>query len=722
MSQLNDCKLAALIAGGYGDQLNDAMLAWAQANGATSNQLNEAILEAAQASGATSNDLNDALYEVLGLLGYTGSLNDRQIDFWCIGGGVLGFRALSATMGITNDLVVVTFSDVPQNFNPIAGLQITVAGVDQLNSAVAPTLLGNTLTYTLNVTASSVDEVRWVYSQPPGLISDGVSLAPTTDLLAQAEINPVFQVPLVSSLIPLRAADFNYTFARSGANATVTDFEGLVKDVTANEARFVGARRVYNTVVSDLRTNSGNWRGFGSGSFSLDTVNRVLTVTSFLGSGNRVDSRFGVLYSGEPIAGNAYSYSFEVKANAAGDIGDSFTIQLNRYVGASSGVKAISISVPSEWTRYTVDNWTPGGDATTIGANVSIWSDEATATTVLLRNFQFEEVTGQSITTASEFVDEATSAENGTNASGVKYFDTQNGNTIVSNVVIAGTGAAIAEATLEGVSVEEVRTNYADTDDDLIGGAETIDITAGGTGGYTLSVYGTAAVTVAAGTATGSGFAQATEGNPVTFNITVVGTITLTLDSGTLDTSQAGDYLKQVEAGSFATTFIPSPTTTAATRNAESLSYPNTNMLDDEGTFAVRCTFAGSTAQYAGGGDRGVISVRGENQDMIHIANATGKVVLDDNTGTTSTTALPAIVAGDLTRLASRWNATDLSMTMGQEFVESEVAFDGSMNKSTPIYIGGGQFSNKANGSYKEVRGWPLAVDFLPYITQLPSP
>ncbi len=47
MSQLNDCKLAALIAGGYGDQLNDAMLAWAQANGATSNQLNEAMLEAA---------------------------------------------------------------------------------------------------------------------------------------------------------------------------------------------------------------------------------------------------------------------------------------------------------------------------------------------------------------------------------------------------------------------------------------------------------------------------------------------------------------------------------------------------------------------------------------------------------------------------------------------------------------------------------------------------
>jgi hypothetical protein len=650
MSQLNDCRLAALIAGGYGDQHNDALLAWAQANGATSNQLNDALLEAAQANGATANDLNDAMFEVLGLLGYTGSLNDRQLDFWCIGGGVLGFRAESATMGGTNFQVVVTFSGVPQNYDPITGVQITVDGVDELNSGVAPLLIGNTLTYTLNYTAASVDEVRWIYAQPPGLISDGTSLAPSTNLQAQAQINPVFHVPLTSSLIPVRASDFNYTFSGS-PNRTVTDFEGLVKDVTANEARFVGARRVENLATG--------------------LVTQVIAVEN----------------------GAEYQLTIAGTNASTAVCSGSFTGTLT-----ADGTNRIS--------------WPSGTPKTSVGISVVI-TVSGTLTEML-----FEDVTGQAIQNPSENVD--IGAEHGTNAGNVKYFPYENGNTVsVGGVVTEAPGADIPDATLEGVLVEEPRPNYANTDDDLTGGAETVDITAGGTGDYTLSVFGSAAVTVAAGTATGSGFAQATEGSPVTFNITVVGTITLTLNSGTLDASQSGDFLKQVETGSFPTSFIPSPTTTAATRTSENLSYSNVNISNTEGTFAVRCTFAGSTAQYTGDGDRAIISIRGVGQDMIHIANATGKVVLDDNTGTTSTTALPAIVAGGLTKLSSRWKATDLLMTMGQEFVESEVAFDGSMGKLTPIFIGG--LSRGPNGSYKDVRGWPLAYENLPYEIQ-PSP
>lgn len=95
--------------------------------------------------------------------------------------------------------------------------------------------------------------------------------------------------------------------------------------------------------------------------------------------------------------------------------------------------------------------------------------------------------------------------------------------------------------------------NLADTSDDLTGGSETISLLT--TGDYTLSVYGTAAVTVAAGTATGTGFGQATEGNDITFNITAAGTVTLTLDSGTLDT-YLGAYMKKVELGSSSTGFL----------------------------------------------------------------------------------------------------------------------------------------------------------------------
>jgi len=101
-------------------------------------------------------------------------------------------------------------------------------------------------------------------------------------------------------------------------------------------------------------------------------------------------------------------------------------------------------------------------------------------------------------------------------------------------------------------------TNYADGDDDLSGGAETIDLTSAGTGNYTLSVIGTAAVTVAAGTAVGTGFGQATEGSPVTFNLSTAGTVTLTLDSGSLDTI-GSSAAKQIEKNAFATSFIPTP-------------------------------------------------------------------------------------------------------------------------------------------------------------------
>lgn len=174
--------------------------------------------------------------------------------------------------------------------------------------------------------------------------------------------------------------------------------------------------------------------------------------------------------------------------------------------------------------------------------------------------------------------------------------------------------------------------------------------------------------------------------------------------------------IPQVEVGEWATSYIPTGAA-AATRNVESLSYPNTNILDDEGTLAFTFTPNGNTAGYIGEGDRPLVGVRGVNADLIHIDTTTGKLILSDGTNETVPTTLPALVAGTATNIAIRWSAIAGTMTIRQDAVEVSATFDGSMNKSTPIFIGG--FFNRANGSYKDVRGWPLAVQFLP--TQLPA-
>lgn len=69
------------------------------------------------------------------------------------------------------------------------------------------------------------------------------------------------------------------------------------------------------------------------------------------------------------------------------------------------------------------------------------------------------------------------------------------------------------------------------------------------TGSYTLWVNGTGSATVAAGTAVGANFGTATNGSPVTFTISVIGTVLVTV---------AGSLMAlQLEQGTFGTPFIP---------------------------------------------------------------------------------------------------------------------------------------------------------------------
>jgi hypothetical protein len=72
-----------------------------------------------------------------------------------------------------------------------------------------------------------------------------------------------------------------------------------------------------------------------------------------------------------------------------------------------------------------------------------------------IRYPQLEEVTGQDITAPSEYVDSET--DYGAGVNGVRYFSTENGNTVASNVVTEATGAALT--TQKGIQLEPASTN-----------------------------------------------------------------------------------------------------------------------------------------------------------------------------------------------------------------------------------------------------------------------
>ena len=223
----------------------------------------------------------------------------------------------------------------------------------------------------------------------------------------------------------------------------------------------------------------------------------------------------------------------------------------------------------------------------------------------------------------------------------IAFYSTQNGNTVDANgVVTEAVGAAIT--TPVKMVHAPAATNYADGANDLSGGPETITLSS--TGDYTLSVYGTAAVTVAAGTATGTGFGQATENNPVTFNLTATGTVTLTLASGALDVVY-GAAAKQVEDGMFSTPFIPTSGATAS-RDIFQIRAPYTGNFNQSEGMAYMEWEPG----FAAAADSALLALT--TAAGLMTATSTG---IKSNDGTTNAIATYAFAADTRYHVAVRW-------------------------------------------------------------------
>ena len=258
--------------------------------------------------------------------------------------------------------------------------------------------------------------------------------------------------PLTSTLVPQIGA--LSSFSRSTA-AMVPDMEGIIKWCKINEARFEGARRVENACASSENIQHTSWTSFGT---IVDE--KTFTVTGTSSYLRNLPAPFL-----KSTASGTLNISFEAKSDTPGfkiNVAANNTLAWNTYTGD------VLLTLTSNWVRYNVKvTKVPGslglaiyalfgdkkGDNTSAGASIGTFN---------IRKIQIEDCEGETNQNPSEYVSTniLSTPFHGAGVDGVKYFETLNGNTVVSNIVTEATGAAIPSATLKGFLSEAQATNY----------------------------------------------------------------------------------------------------------------------------------------------------------------------------------------------------------------------------------------------------------------------
>lgn len=264
---------------------------------------------------------------------------------------------------------------------------------------------------------------------------------------------------------------------------------------------------------------------------------------------------------------------------------------------------------------------------------------------------------------------------------------------IAANVARSGYTAA---GVYIGYIAEEARTNH------FLNSAAPITQTSAslGTGSYTLWMEGTGSVAVAQNTATITGAGTATAGSPVTFTVTVLGTVTYTVTGS--------PTIVQSEDGAFATSYIATAGA-AVTRGADSLFYPSAgNVSVTSGT----CAALVSCASFANGCR--MVSLSDTLERPALFANGGTNIAIFDGATIVNGPAVGAVNVA--TRYASRWSG--VAMQAASNGVNGTAGvFDGNMDVGTNIGVG---FSPTAglpiNGGIRDVRIWntDLGASVLP--------
>jgi hypothetical protein len=577
--------------------------------------------------------------------------------------------------------------------------------------------------------------------------------------------SPSFQANLTNTL-DLQAGVGKPTFTRATI-ATVTDFEGLIKNVKSGEARFEGARRVGNLVSYSEAFD--NW-----GVTTTSVTPNVDVAPDGTVSADRITFSAGCssVYKSQTLSPGTYVLSVYAKT-------DSISNFILQAFNTADGSRISSVmTTTSNWKRF---KWTM---TVTTNETVYVYLSNSCAYvgSILAWGYQVENVTGQANQNPSEYVStnvKTSAPYHGANVDGVKYFTTYNGNTVASNVVTEATGGNIPDATLHGYVAEGARTNAISKSEEADhsdwtklnatittnaitspSGTSTADkviwtssvgnhdlnrswsSTAGTV--YTYSFYAkageitsinivdttwtgaskanynlsTGVVTItdstfgfsATMTSVGNGWYRCTATMTAQSTATVAGHTRIRQSSPGNDVSGFYFWGAQLEAGSFASSYIPT-TTASVTRNADVLTYPTAGNVDGtKGTAYAEVApemtiLAGTTRGY---GNNIIIDFNSGSAHPLQYYNST--LYVADGTNAVTTPAWSP-VKNTQYKISSSWGGSSLKGFLNG-VLGTPVSFDGNMNNGSSFciatYVSDTDYS--WNGTIRNVKIWKKAL------------
>jgi hypothetical protein len=356
----------------------------------------------------------------------------------------------------------------------------------------------------------------------------------------------------------------------------------------------------------------------------------------------------------------------------------------NHVAGTLAAGTTASVDVDENgWYRYSISG-TEVAAARAIGAYCAT-SDGGTSysgTTgygIYLWGEQLENVTAQTTKTAGEYVSVGVLSDPWHNAGvdGVKWFDTD-----IS-------GNPIPAATLDGIDIWSAATEYLG-----VTATPATQTTASlGTGTYTLWCEGTGSCIASAGTATITGEAAASAGAPDQFEVTVAGTVTVTV-TGSLttfnltNTAYQHPYIANTGAAG-----------TSATRNAGVLSAPTAgNILAAAGTIYLEFT--------PGHAPSGIVYLFGSyvdaNNGTYILHDASNLIFRQRIAGAnTDATIANAFVSGTTYKMAARYGSSGQAIALNGTLGTPHANTTAAQIAATMQLGGDGNGGNQAGMAFK---------------------